>query len=162
MFGHWFVVASQKTVYIFSEAGTGGELRLVKELDNPLGRERNRALIRKEAGRGIKTSGRVGAVHYSERKRHDPHEEAAVQFAKKTVEFLESEERRGSFKSLTVAAEPRFLGKIKAAMRPETEKLVVEWLRKDLLKVPKADLARRLLSGGGSRAAAVLAARATS
>jgi len=106
---------------------------------NLLGRERNRALVRKQAGRGVKSSGR-GAVHYSENKRHDPHEEAALQFAKMLTDFLECEHQRNNFKSLTIVAEPHFLGKLRGTMRPSIQETVTEWVKKDLLKTPQNKL----------------------
>jgi protein required for attachment to host cells len=84
-------------------------------------------------------------VHYSETKRHDPHEEAALQFAKKVTDFLESEYRKKKFKSLTVVAEPHFLGKLRAAMEPAVQEHVTEWIKKDLLKTPQKELVHFLL-----------------
>ncbi len=121
MLGHWFVVASQKTAKIFTEAPKGGQLKLLKLFDNPLGRERNRALVGKQAGHGVKSMGRAGAVRYSEPKRHEPHELAASQFARQIVQFLEEEKKKRNYESLTVIAEPHFLGKLRSEMKPRTE-----------------------------------------
>ena len=66
----------------------------------------------KEAGRGVKSFGRIGSVSYSEPKRHDPKEEATSQFARELSRYLESEMRKKSFDTLSVVAEPRLLGKI--------------------------------------------------
>jgi protein required for attachment to host cells len=142
--GHWFVVASQKTVRIFTEVSERNRLKQLQEFDNPLGRERNRALVRKQAGLGVKSAGQ-GSVHYSEKKRHDPHEEAAVQFAKKVCNFLESEFQNKKFKSLTIVAEPHFIGKLRTMMKPALQKFVTEWIKKDLLKTPYKELVCFLL-----------------
>ncbi len=136
MLGHWFVVASQKTVKVFTETPQGGNLKLLKLLDNPLGREKKSALIRKQAGSGIKSNGRLGAVHYSESKRHDPHDQAALQFAREVVQFLDGERLHRNFETLTVVAEPHFLGKLKAKMKSKTEASVIDWIKKDLQKIP--------------------------
>ena len=141
---HWFVVASQKTVRIFAEVPHKNRLEQLIEFDNPLGRERNRALVRKQAGHGVKSVGR-GSVHYSEKKRHEPHEEAAQQFAKKIADFFESEFREKKFNSLTIVAEPNFLGKLRASMEPHIQKLVTEWIKKDLLKTAQKELVDFLL-----------------
>ena len=70
MLAHWFIVASQKTVTIFTEVSDRNRLQQIKVFDNPLGRERNRNLIKKQAGHGTKSIGRIGSVYYSEVKRH--------------------------------------------------------------------------------------------
>ncbi len=145
MLGHWFIVASQKTVTIFTEVSERNRLQQIKVFENPLGRERSRALIKKEAGHGTKSIGRTGSVYYTEVKRHDPHEDAAIQFAKEIAHFLKSEYTKKKFNSLTVVAEPRFLGKIRSAMEPVVQATVIDWIKKDLQKIPQKKLAHFLL-----------------
>ena len=110
-----------------------------------MGRERKRALIRKQAGRGVKSMGRTGVVRYSQTKRHDPHEAAAIQFAKNVAKFLKKERQQKHFDTLTVVAEPHFLGKLKLAMSLELKKTVHEWIRKDLQKTPQSQLIKFLM-----------------
>ncbi|MGE3757206.1 MAG: host attachment protein, partial [Pseudobdellovibrionaceae bacterium] len=140
MLEHWFIIASQKTVRILIEVQGSNKFKQIKVLDNPLGRERNRALIRKQAGRGIKSMGRVATVYYSQTKRHDPHEEAALQFSREIAKFLEVEKQKKSVGSLTIVAEPHFLGKIKNSLSPDVKKIVVGWIKKDLQKKSQEDL----------------------
>lgn len=137
---HWLVVASQKEARVFTQTTGGKQFKVLKTLTNPLGSEKKRALIRKEAGRGIKSIGRVGYISYSEQKRSDPHEMAVQQFAKKISQFLESEKHNKHFASLTVIAEPRLLGKIRAEMRADLKASVKRWIKKDLQKTPQKDL----------------------
>lgn len=148
MFEHWFVVASQKTVKVFGEISNKNKLEQFKVLDNPLGRERIRELIRKLAGISTKSTG-VGSVRYTETKRHNPHEEAARQFAKTIAQFLNEEYRLKHFKTLTIVAEPHFLGKIRSAMDPKLKMSVIQWLKKDLQNTPKKTLNRFLLQTTG-------------
>ncbi len=146
MLGHWYLVASQKSVKIFTELPHRKTLKILKIFDNPLARERNRALVRKQAGRGMKSAGRLGVLHYTETKRHEPHEMAASQFAREIAEAIKEERRLKKFEHLTVVAEPRFLGKLRSAMGPELNELVVEWVKKDLQKTPQVELKKILLS----------------
>jgi hypothetical protein len=44
MYGHWFVLGSQFNTKIFTQAEDKLTLRVVKVLNNPLGRERSRNL----------------------------------------------------------------------------------------------------------------------
>jgi protein required for attachment to host cells len=136
----WFVVANQREAKIFVEIPQDGKLKILKTLTNPLGFEKKRGLIRKEAGRGVKSIGRASSVHYTERKRHDPHEEAVIQFAKELCQFLQSEKLKNSFESMAVVAEPHFIGIIKAEMKVSLKKSVTNWIKKDLLKMPQEKL----------------------
>lgn len=142
---HWFVVASQKEARVFVKTSDRKQLRMLKSITNPLGLVKRRDLIRKQAGRGIKSIGQVGSVSYSEPKRHDPHDEAVVQFAREISRFLESEKLKKNFESLTVVAEPNLLGKIRNEMKDNLRKSVTTWINKNLQKTPQIDLAEFLL-----------------
>lgn len=143
---HWFVVASQKEARIFTEVrGRRKRLKLINTITNPLAQEKRKSLIKKLAGHGLKLLGRHGVVRYSENKRHDPLEDAAVQFAKQVIGVLESAKNNRSFKSLTIVAEPHFLGKLKNEMSPDLEKCVTEWIKKDLQKTMLVNLPKFLL-----------------
>lgn len=142
---HWFIVASQKEVRIFIKTSDRKQIRLLRSLTNPLGTVKKRALIKKEAGRGVKSMGRVGSVSYSQPKRHDPHEEAVIQFARQISQFLESERLKKRFDSLTVVAEPHLLGKIRAELSAQLRSSVTDWIKKDLQKTPQKNLVDFLL-----------------
>jgi protein required for attachment to host cells len=145
VFVHWFVVASQKEARVFVRTSDREQLELLKSLTNPLGAVKRRDLIRKEAGRGVKSAGRVGSASYSEPKPHDPHDEAVIQFAKEISRFLESEKFKKNFESLTVVAEPNLLGKIRTEMGEDLRSSVTKWIKKDLQKTPQKALADFLL-----------------
>jgi protein required for attachment to host cells len=140
---HWYVVANQDSVRVFSEVEARIPLKLLKEIKNPIGRERKRALIRKEAGRGTKMAGR-GVVHFRTTKRSDPHEEAAIQFAAEVADYLKTERRKKSFDLLTVVAEARFLGKMKSALGEKFIRSGVDWVKKDLQKSRVKELSEAL------------------
>lgn len=142
---HWYVVASQKEARIFIKTKEKPPLKLLSTLPNPLGGEKRRDLIKKQAGKGVKSIGHLGSVHYSKPKRHDPHEDAIDQFVKQIVEFLEQEKLRRSFDSLSVVAEPHLLGKIRSAMREDLKVTVIHWIKKDLQKTPKNKFADLVL-----------------
>lgn len=158
MLGHWFIIANQKNVRVFTEIPEDSDkrvaektnLKLLKSFDNPLGQERRKNLIRKQAGRGVKSIGRTACIRYTEVKRHDPFEEASAQFAKEIATFLESEKRLKKFDSLTIVAEPHFLGKIKMSMKPSLKKVVTSWIGKNLQKIPQHDLPNFLITQGAA------------
>lgn len=145
MSDHWFMVASKKEVRIYAGSPEAGQMILLKSLINPLGQTKRADLIHKEAGRGMKSIGRHSTVRYSEPKRHDPLENSLKQFARSIVHFLEGERQQHRFATLTVVAEPHFLGKLKAEMRPLLRKCVFAWIKKDLQNTPKNLLSDLLL-----------------
>tara|TARA_B110001454_G_C12723270_1_gene436133 strand:+ start:8605 stop:9090 length:486 start_codon:yes stop_codon:yes gene_type:complete len=136
----WFAIMNQNTVKIYSEVDSENSLKEIVTLQNPLGRERNRSLVRKQAGHEQKTIGRMSTVRYSHPKRSDPHEIAAKQFAKKIALYLEEERRQNHFLNLTILAEPGFMGKVSASMNANLKKVVVNWIKKDFVKTPKSKL----------------------
>ena len=149
---HWYVVASQKEARIFVKTSERQQLKLLKVLTNPLGGIKRRDLIRKQAGRGVKSIGHLGSVHYSQPKRHDPHEEAVIQFSKEVAQFLQSEKLRKKFDSLTIVAEPHLLGKLRTEMKPNLQSVVIDWIKKDLQKTPKKELIDFLLPNSSKSA----------
>lgn len=133
---HWYIVASQKEVRVYVKTSERPQLKLLKTLTNPLGGIKRRDLIRKQAGQGVKSIGHVGSVYYSEPKRHDPHEEGVIQFAKEIAKFLEKEKLKNNFDSLSIVAEPNLLGKMRAEMSANLKGVVTQWIKKDLQKTP--------------------------
>lgn len=101
MHAHWFVIASEKTINIFTEVNDRNILKLIKNFENPI-----------------------------------PEEASSVPFAKTLIYFLTNEHRLKNFNSLTIAAEPHFLGKIKGQLKPPLNETVKNWIRKDLIKIP--------------------------
>lgn len=142
---HWYIVASQKEVRVFVKSLEKPQLKLLETLTNPLGGEKRRALVKKQAGKGVKSIGHLGAIYYSEPKRHDPHEEAVIQFAKKIAQFLKKEKLNKNFDSLSIIAEPHLLGKMRAEMSADLKSSVTKWIKKDLQKTPINKLVEFLL-----------------
>ena len=142
---HWYVVANLRTAEILIETKEPNRLKLVKSLTNPLGQEKPRALVRKQSGRSVKSLGGAGVVRYSERKLQNPMDEVYTQFAKNIVAFLQKEQLKNNFSSLTVVAESKFLGKIRSSMKSDLKKSVKDWMKKDLQKIPRKELEGFLL-----------------
>lgn len=159
MDGHWFLVANQKTATIFTEVSKSAgnakakapqtmkrrRLQQIQQLENPLGRERNRAMRRGPPGMAVRSAGRSAQVHYGLGTGQDPHEVAATDFARKISKHLEKEQNQHKFESLTIAAEPHFLGKIRSVMSEKLKNHVTQWLNKDLQKTPTTKLIHFLL-----------------
>lgn len=105
MHAHWFVVASQKTVNIYTETQSRSKLQLLRTFDNPV-----------------------------------PEEASALAFAKELANYLDKEYQYKNFQTLSIAAEPHFIGKIREVLKPQISKLVQHWIKKDLQKIPMYQL----------------------
>ncbi|KYG67993.1 hypothetical protein AZI87_01605 [Bdellovibrio bacteriovorus] len=141
----WFLVANQREAKIFVKSEGIERVRKIHSFENPLSHEKKSDLIRKKAGRGVKSIGKIASIGYSVTKRSDPQEQAAIQFAREISEMLSKELENDSFQSLTVFAEPDFLGKIRHEMSQTLLKRVTDWVPKDLLKTPQKELAQAIL-----------------
>jgi protein required for attachment to host cells len=135
-------VGSQVDTKIFIQGEGKLNLKVVKILNNPLGRERSRTLHNKKPGSMMTSGG--GVFRNIERGGISPHEQEAIQFAGTIGRYLKSYLDEKKFKTLTVVAEPHFLGKIKAAMSPRVVESVITWVEKDLLNISYRDLAQSL------------------
>jgi protein required for attachment to host cells len=90
-------------------------------------------------GSGGSNGGRAMATHAA------PHEHIAQAFAHDLAEKLRQGRMHGQFTRLVIAAEPRFLGRIRDALDVETERLVVQSLPKDLQRMRPDELAPHVL-----------------
>lgn len=125
MLNHWYVVASQDTLKILIQDEDHPDLQILHKLEEPIAKEsRNR---------------------FNPPKRGDTHQTAALDFARTISAFLQLELQKKSFHTLTVAAEPRFLGKLRRELTPQVLKTVTQWVRKDLQKTPVHNLPKLLL-----------------
>lgn len=144
MFGHWFVVASQSTTRVLTEGPRKGKFRLVEIYENPLAHEKNRALSRHKPSVSVRSVGNGKSARGTSSKKIEPREEAAIQFAKQIAKELDKLRKEKRFESLTIVAEPKFLGKLRSSLSAPTTKRVVEWRGADLGKVPLTQLPTRL------------------
>lgn len=146
---NWYVVANRKAarIYIKDESKENSKpLRLVKTIKNPLGELKRKDLFKTQAGKSIRSVGRIGAIHFAEVKRNDPIDEVAIQFAKQITDYLRKQQTKDAFGNLTVVAEPKFLGKIRTSMHPILKDSVQKWIRKDLMNTPQDKLPVFLLA----------------
>lgn len=139
----WIVVASQRRVRILTRSNDR-KYRLVRTLINPLGRTRDRDLVRHQAGTIERRGGGNNFGFSRPVARQSPHENAAIDFSKKVSSFLEKERDKNSFESLMIVAEPHFLGKLKSAMNSNLLRLVEDWVDRDFDKVSEHELPNHL------------------
>lgn len=109
MYAHWFVIANEKTINIYTEVNERNKLKLIQNFENPIAEEAS-----------------------------------SIGFAKQLIRFLNKEHQIKNFSSLTIAAEPRFLGKIRTQIKSPIKNTVKNWIQKDLIKIPLKQLVDHL------------------
>jgi protein required for attachment to host cells len=147
MNGNWYLVASRNSAKFFTEVPRAHKLKLVAQLENPLAKVRNRDLSRRRPSREAKSLGRAGSIRFGAGTRTSAKDDAAEQFAREVASFVEAHRQIKNLNSLTVAAEPFFMGKFRAALR-SAKTLVTEWIPKDLEKIPPSKLSHIFLMDG--------------
>jgi protein required for attachment to host cells len=130
----WLIVMGRKSAKVFSISEDESKVKWLKTLRNPLGGERNRVMQNDRPGssRG-KYSKNVSPHSLTGGK--DPHEDVAIEFAKKVGDYVKQNNEEKVFSDLTIAAESHMLGLIKKAFKTEKIKVDVEWLKKDMEKL---------------------------
>lgn len=131
---NWFVVVNRKSAKIFEVAHRPDSLTWLKTLRNPLGTAKNKVMSTDKPGYGRSKYAAIKSPHALTRER-DPHEDIAIEFAKKIAQFLKNHKLENNFMSLTIAAEPHMMGLVKKALTQDKVKVPIKWLRKDLEKM---------------------------
>lgn len=134
----WILVCNQEKARIFGKK----PFRLVISLKNNLAREKNRALSDDKPGMSRAKFASSSFLH-SLTGEKNPHEEAVVSFAKEVSSYLKKAKSLKKYDDLIIVAEPRMAGRL----RKELSKSIVEkveWVSKDLGKIPNNQLAKVL------------------
>lgn len=110
----------------------------VIELKNSIGRAKNKELKTGKPGvsRG-RFSGAKGVHGMTGEK--NPHEDAAIEFAKKIGTYLHKQKNLSKFNEVTIVAEPRMMGRIKKQMDKNLARNV-KWIGKNLGKFTAHEL----------------------
>jgi protein required for attachment to host cells len=133
----WVAIVNRIEARIFDAEN----MRKIYVLTNNLGREKNRAFTTSRPDLGRNRTASKASTHNMTGEKN-PHDDAAIQFARKVNLYLGRRFNEHKFESLVVAAEPRMMGWIKVGMDKHLEDRC-EWKRKDLGK--KSDHALKIL-----------------
>ncbi len=134
----WIIIADRIEARIFRET----PFTLIKTLANPLGREKNKVLRTDKPGWGKAQYSRSAGIHSMSGEK-DPHEEAAVQFARTLSRFLERESEADRYDDLMIVAEPKMLGRIRSFLAPHLSERV-HWMKKDLGHLSDYQIGKKL------------------
>lgn len=130
----WFVVVNRKSAKVFEISRKPDSLTWLKTLRNPLGTTKNRLMTSDKPGMARGKFSKAKGLHALTRER-DPHEDVAVEFAKKISQFLRDHREEKDYLSLTIAAEPHMMGLVKKAIERDHLKVNIKWMSKDLEKM---------------------------
>lgn len=137
----WVVVAHRGGARLFENKGPGKGLDLLREIDHPEGRLKNREIVSDKPGRGYESRG--GGHHAYEQER-EPTTHVAEQFAKQISGILDEGRNRQAYGRLVLVAEPRFLGNLRSALSRETASMVSATIDKDLGGIESREMAKHL------------------
>lgn len=131
----WIAVVTRTGARIYR----GQSFRLVEQLDNELGREKNRAFTTSRPTIGRNRTAGKASTHNMNGEAPKPHDETAKAFARKLALHLSRQLELKEFDELFVAAEPRMLGWLKGKMNQKLKGKTI-WMPKDLAKMTVAEL----------------------
>ncbi len=124
----WILVASREEARIFSRRGVG-PLQLIVDFGNPTGRLKAQDLESDEPGRA--TDNRMRARHAYQT--HESAKERALRnFYREVIDRIQHANFDHEYDSLTLIAEPRLLGIIRALLPQEVHSSVMREIPKDL------------------------------
>lgn len=111
-------------------------------LNNPKGREKNRAFTTDHPGWSRGKFSRASSPHLLTGGK-DPHEEAAIEFGRLVAHYIERHLKARDFAEVEVVCEPKMMGRILAFI-PEKLRPSCRWLQKDLSHLQDHQLAEVL------------------
>ncbi len=129
----WILVANRAEAKIFVRESKNNRLDWKETLENKAGRRHESEF---HTGKpGFNSSHFKGDFSIHALDSHFDHATiVAEKFAKKIIKILKRAHAEKKFQSLTVCAEPKFLGKLKTHSKNELSKLNIQWIAKDIEK----------------------------
>lgn len=140
----WIAVVTRTGARIYR----GQSFRLVDQIENELGREKNRAFTTSRPTIGRNRTASRSSTHNTAGENPKPHDDIAKAFARKMALYLSKQLNNKEFDDLLVAAEPRMMGWLKGKMNQKL-KSKTTWMPKDLAKLTVTEL-RQAVRGSKS------------
>lgn len=137
---NWFLIANATHARLLQQE-VGSPMVVLKSFDDPLGRAKVSELGSARAGQERTDRGFGGAAYEP---RLDAKEKEHLRFARELAEHLEQHAQKGDFRSLVVLSSSPFLGELKVALGPVTQRLLTGTHDVDLTSVGLTELERRI------------------
>jgi len=137
----WVVAADSTHAEIYLVERIGAPFKRIKGLASAEGQLKGRDLTTDRPGR---SGDGMGAGSHAMSAAEAPREHITDGFARDICHFLESARSRGRYDRLIVVAPPDFLGRLRKAITPAANQLVVESIAKNLVGVHGDQIRERL------------------
>lgn len=141
------MTASRTGARIFESVGPGPDLTLVDRIAHPEGRLSDKNIDTDRQG-VVRSSADTSRQHIYDASQ-DAADHMADVFAKRLATHLDLKRARHEFEKLVLVAEPRFLGKVRAALSKETAAHVHMTIAKDMHLLSERELKEKLGDLGG-------------
>lgn len=133
----WILVADAGRARIFCAAAPTADIEELEDLVEPSARQPGHDLGRDAPGRAMD---RARGGHTTFQPRQEPHEHAAIEFARTLAGRLAEAQRNGQFARLYLIAPPAFLGHLRAALDAGLRACVDTEVGKDLTRMSLAEI----------------------
>ena len=132
------VIADGEHARFFLHDRPGGHLKPAVSPDFTEKHKPSRQLGEAKPGRSYAST---GSARSAMENHSDPHDQAEANFAVHLASALDLLAKAEGADRMILAAAPKILGVLRKAMTPQTEKMIIATLHKDLVKTPVHDLA---------------------
>jgi hypothetical protein len=130
----WIAVLTRTQVRIFEDPSLKDKSpALIKEFKSELPRQRNRAFFRDSPGTDASWVGRGKQLHSMTREK-DPHEQAAVEFMKSTINWMNTSATEKNITDLIIVSDSHLYGIIKPLLSSKL-RIHLQHISKNLGKV---------------------------
>lgn len=133
----WILVADAGRARLFEAEARDGALLEIGGYANPDAHARGAGI---GSDRPPRTQESVGSARHAIEPHTDPHDKAALGFAKGLAEILEHGRVEHAYTRLVLVAPPRFLGQLRAELGAQVGKLVAGSIGKDLTHATNEDI----------------------
>jgi len=137
----WIVIADSSRVQILTRRAEQPGFDIVTAFQAPEGHASAHQLGSERPGRMQESA---NSAHHSVEPRHDPHEEATIEFLRTIARYLNDNATREDVPGLILFAPPRALGHLRKMLEPGVARKIRAEVPKDLTKIPLTDLPKHL------------------
>lgn len=134
----WILVANASQARLYSNCGPNKGLELVKEMEHPASRQKNKELVTDRQGN---IQGSPGSGYEAPTQ---PKEQAARAFAHELAQEFYQGRNKNAYERAILVAPPSFMGMLNSELDGPTTKLVIDRVEKDYTKTTQPVLTERL------------------
>jgi protein required for attachment to host cells len=138
----WYVVAN-RTASVFYAEGRFRKFHFVDRITEEQGATHEHELVSDRPGRSFSSAGDL--PRHGLQRRNTQHEEIARRFARKIAAAIEAARREDLFEELVLAAEPHFLGLLRAELTAATRARILRSVPREFTRGSETEVRAQLL-----------------